>query len=149
MSFARVDKASLAWQDKLEPVKQSLEEAIAAAAGPPYRARKVAFHLPEFIDVVWNGGDSRDALGATVGQSLPNWGPVAAKNKGRTVAMANLYTNPDSVTSRARAASALLCAESMKNYSTAREASLVSTILHRGDTQSRARAGVPRPRQDR
>ena len=130
VSFARVDKASLAWQDKLEPVKQSLEEAIAAAAGPPYRARKVAFHLPEFIDVVWNGGDSRDALGATVGQSLPNWGPVAAKNKGRTVAMANLYTDPDSVTSRARAASALLCAESMKNYSTAREASLVSTILH-------------------
>ena len=64
-------------------------------AGPPYRARQVGFALPDFIDIVLNAGDSRSALGATIGQSLPNWGPVA-ESGGRTVAMTNLYTDPDS-----------------------------------------------------
>ena len=34
-----------------------------------------------------NAGDDRDPLGATIGQSLPNWGPVANEGRGRTVAM--------------------------------------------------------------
>ncbi len=35
------------------------------------------FKLPDFIDVVLNAGDQRNPHGATIGQSLPNWGPVA------------------------------------------------------------------------
>ncbi|MFO0670372.1 MAG: hypothetical protein U0235_12220 [Polyangiaceae bacterium] len=130
VSFARVSEASLAWQAKLEPVKQSMEEALAQTVPSDYRARKVTFHLPEFIDVVWNGGDSRDSIGATVGQSLPNWGPIPAKGRGRTVAMANLYTDEDSLASRKRAAESLLCASAMPYYPEGKEPGLVATILH-------------------
>lgn len=130
VSFARVSEASLAWQERLEPVKQSMEETIAKAIGTVYPARKVTFHLPEFIDIIWNGGDSRDAVGATIGQSLPNWGPVAAKGQGRTVAMANLYTDDDSLASRKRISSSLLCASTMPYYPEGREPGLVATILH-------------------
>ena len=77
-------------------------------AGAPYKARKVTFHLPDFIDIVVNAGDDRKPLGATIGQSLPNWGPVANEGRGRTVAMSNLYTDPDSLAARAAQAESLL-----------------------------------------
>ena len=96
LTFARINQGSQAWQDKLVPVQQEMEEAIAERAGAPYKARKVTFHLPDFIDIVVNAGDDRDPLGATIGQSLPNWGPVANEGRGRTVAMVNIYTDPDS-----------------------------------------------------
>ena len=81
-----------------------MEKALAVLAGPPYEAREVSFHLPDFIDIVLNAGDARAARGATIGQSLPNWGPVANEGRGRTVAMTNFYADPDSrdVTRRAR-----------------------------------------------
>ena len=85
-----------------------------ARAGKPYTARKVTFHLPDFIDIVINAGDDRDALGATIGQSLPNWGPVANEGRGRTVAMINLYTDPDSIAARRAQAESVLDAASMK-----------------------------------
>ncbi len=77
VSFARINPDSLNWQNKLEPVKGDMEKALAALAGPPYKARDVKFKLPDFIDIVLNAGDSRPPLGATIGQSLPNWGQVA------------------------------------------------------------------------
>ena len=40
-------------------VKGEMEGAIARLSGPPYKARKVTFHLPDFIDVVLNAGDAR------------------------------------------------------------------------------------------
>ena len=46
-----------------------------------YAARKVAFNFPDFIEIVLNAGDSRSALGAVMGQSLPNWGKVAQENR--------------------------------------------------------------------
>ena len=57
-------------------------------------------HLPDFIDIVINAGDDRNPLGATIGESLPNWGPVANEGRGRTVAMVNLYLDPDSIAAR-------------------------------------------------
>ena len=93
LTFARINQESLEWQRRLEPVKDDMEAALATLAGPPYKARQVGFALPDFIDIVLNAGDSRSALGATIGQSLPNWGPVA-ESGGRTVAMTNLYTDP-------------------------------------------------------
>ena len=47
-----------------------------------------------------NAGDDRNPLGATIGESLPNWGPVANEGRGRTVAMVNLYLDPDSIAAR-------------------------------------------------
>ncbi|MFH1809194.1 MAG: hypothetical protein ABIJ09_10655 [Pseudomonadota bacterium] len=96
VSFARINPALVEWQNKLTPLRQDMEQALAAQIGPPYKAREVSFALPDFIDIVLNAGDARNAFGATVGQSLPNWGPVSERGDGRTVVMTNLYSGPDS-----------------------------------------------------
>ena len=132
LTLSLINPGSLAWQAKLAPIQQDLENGLATLAGPPYVARKVNFHLPDFIDIVVNAGDDRGALGATIGQSLPNIGPVAEESRGRTVVMANLYTDPDSrAASRAKDA-ALLDAPSlaMLGDEAADAAGLLSTIAH-------------------
>ena len=130
LSFAKIDQGSKQWQAKLVPVQQEMEAAVAARAGAPYTARKVTFHLPDFIDIVINAGDDRTALGATIGQSLPNWGPVANEGRGRTIAMVNLFTDPDSREVRAAQAASVLDATSMKLYAGTPEPGLLTTILH-------------------
>lgn len=130
VSFARINQDSLRWQEKLGPVKADMEAALAKLAGAPYRARDVDFHLPDFIDIVLNAGDSRSPHGATIGQSLPNWGPVANEGRGRTVAMTNLYSDPDSVAQSRESASSVFCAETMKEYTDEQEPMLMSTVLH-------------------
>ena len=129
MTFARINQESIAWQKKLDPVKADMEAALARLAGPPYEARAVGFELPDFIDIVLNAGDSRSALGATVGQSLPNWGPVA-ESGGRTVAMTNLYTDPDSEAALLEQASSLLCKATMDRFDPAPRHLTLSTVLH-------------------
>jgi hypothetical protein len=130
LTFARINQASKAWQAKLVPVQQEMEAEIAKRAGAPYTARKVTFHLPDFIDIVINAGDDRDPLGATIGQSLPNWGPVANEGRGRTVAMTNINTDKDSMQARREQAESLFDAESMKLYVASPEPGLLNTILH-------------------
>ncbi|MCU0691065.1 MAG: hypothetical protein MUF54_06665 [Polyangiaceae bacterium] len=130
MSFARINEESLSWQKKLEPVQQELEDALAKHIGSPYKARKVTFHLPDFIDIVLNAGDARHPLGATIGQSLPNWGPVANEGRGRTVVMSNLYTDPDSVEARKEQAASMLTEPTMTQYTQKQGPDLLSTILH-------------------
>lgn len=130
VSFARINPDSLAWQDKLEPVKQDMEDVLADMAGKPYRARKVTFQLPDFIDIVLNAGDSRNPRGATIGQSLPNWGPVANEGRGRTVAMSNLYTDADSQASLTSLAESLLCKDTIAHFSADKTPQIMSTVLH-------------------
>jgi hypothetical protein len=130
LTFARVNSDSLAWQAKLVPVQQEMEKKIAARIGAPYAARKVSFHLPDFIDIVVNAGDDRNPFGATLGESLPNWGPLSASGRGRTVAMSNLYQDVDSHAIRRSQASSLLSADSMKAYVDSATPGLLSTILH-------------------
>jgi hypothetical protein len=130
VSFAKINQGSREWQSRLEPVKGEMEEAMAKLAGKPYTARKVDFHLPDFIDIIVNAGDSRDAFGATIGQSLPNWGPVANEGRGRTVAMVSLYTDPDSVNELEKVTKSLLCSESMKSFGREPTARLMGTVLH-------------------
>ncbi len=130
MSFARVNQDAVAWQQMLEPIKAQLEHAIAVLAGPPYKSGKTGFHLPNFIDIVLNAGDSRSALGATVGQSLPNWGPVANESRGRTVAMANLYTDPDSQAAFRTQVESLFCKDSAALVPTDPESLIMTTVLH-------------------
>lgn len=129
MTFAKINPDSLEWQNKLEPVKQAMEKEIAQLAGPPYREREVAFHLPDFIDIVLNAGDSRKPFGGTIGQSLPNWGPVA-KAGGRTVVMTNLYDDDDSRTALKDKAESLLCPDTMKLFTTDSEPMVMSIVLH-------------------
>ncbi|MGE0548410.1 MAG: hypothetical protein AB7O24_29855 [Kofleriaceae bacterium] len=130
VSFARINQASKEWQGKLAAVQQQMEDAVATYAGSPYKARKVTFHLPDFIDIVINAGDARDPLGATIGQSLPNWGPVANEGRGRTVAMTNINTDADSMAARRSQAESMFDAASIKLYAGTTEPGLVSTILH-------------------
>lgn len=130
LSFARINSGSKEWQAKLSPMKAEMESEIAALAGAPYTARDVSFKLPDFIDVVINAGDSRPPFGATIGQSLPNFGPVANEGRGRTVAMTNFYQDPDSLAASKKTAESLLCASVMPMYTQAPEPKLMSTVLH-------------------
>lgn len=130
VSFARIDAGSLVWQDKLTPLRQEMEDSLSALTGGVYKSRPVAFALPDFIEVVLNSGDSRPPMGATVGQSLPNWGKVAEENRRRTVVMTNLYEDPDSKKTARRKAAEMFDAEVLKSYPSDKEAGLVGTILH-------------------
>lgn len=129
-TFARINPDALSWQEKLTPVQQEMEARLAAVAGAPYQARQVSFHLPDFIDIITNSGDDRDAFGATIGQSLPNWGPVANEGRGRTVAMSNLYTDPDSLRDRFALAQSLFSESDAELLKDASGPGLLSTILH-------------------
>ncbi|MEI9953533.1 MAG: hypothetical protein WDO74_32265 [Pseudomonadota bacterium] len=113
LAFARINPDSVEWRKRLEPIKQELENDLARLAGKPYQARKVGFKLPDFIDIVLNAGDNRAPIGATVGQSLPNWGAVA-ETGGRTVTMTNLYTDDDSQKAMTERMSSLYCAATQK-----------------------------------
>jgi len=129
LTFAVVNAGGLVWQEKLDPHKQGMEKELAALAGPPYRERQVGFDLPEFIEIIANYGDARKTHGATVGQSLPNWGPVADAG-GRTVAMTNLFQDPASLASRKETISSLLCPATMKSWTAEPEPFLITTVLH-------------------
>ena len=107
-----------------------MEAFLAKVSGPPYEARTAGFHLPEFIDITLNAGDSRSPAGATVGQSLPNWGPVANEGRGRTVAMTNLYTDGDSRKTLESQASSLLCSATMKRFTSDPAPQVMGTVLH-------------------
>lgn len=130
VSFARIDAASLSWQDKLTPLRQEMEDSLAALAPKAYAARPVAFALPDFIEIVLNSGDSRPPLGATIGQSLPNWGKVAEENRRRTVVMTNLYEDPDSKITARQKAGEMFDAAVLESYPSDKEAGLIGTILH-------------------
>lgn len=130
VSFAHINQASLTWQKKLEPVKTEMEATLAKLAGAPYRPRNVTFHLPDFIDIIITAGDSRSALGATIGQSLPNFGRVANEGRGRTVAMANLYTDKDSDAAIAEQAGTLFCPGALPAGALANDLSMMTTVFH-------------------
>jgi hypothetical protein len=129
LQLARINPDSIAWQEKLEAHKAAMEQQIAKFAGPPYKARIVQFKLPDFIDVVLNAGDQRMPVGATVGESLPNWGPVAAAG-GRTVTMTNLYTDPDSRARSATLQSAVFCKASDALHVTTGKEDVLESLLH-------------------
>ena len=130
LAFALINQASLSWQQKLDPMRQTMEDSLAALIRKPYKSRKVTFHLPDFIDIIVNAGDDRDPMGATIGQSLPNWGKVADEGRGRTVAMSNLYTDPDSLSVDRQQAESILTKDSISRYPATKEPLLLSTILH-------------------
>ncbi len=129
MELARINPDSIQWQQKLEPLKNEMEQNLAALAGKPYKARQVNFALPDFIDVVLNAGDQRSASGATIGQSLPNWGPVTAAG-GRTVTMTNLYTDADSTSRKAEQQSSVLCKATFEAWPSTNTETVFNSLLH-------------------
>ena len=126
LQLARIDPSSLEWQKRLEPYRNDMEQALAALAGAPYTAREVKFTLPDFIEVALNAGDQRAPMGATVGQSLPNWGETPR----RTVVMTNLYADPDSLARRARTEASVFCAATNAKPGDAKRDDLIGSLLH-------------------
>ena len=129
LQLARINPESLEWRKKLDPLKNDMEKSIASMAGAPYKPRDVQFKLPDFIDVVLNAADQRPATGATIGQSLPNWGPVAEAG-GRTVAMTNIGTDADSQSQIRTQMSSLFCAATNAKATTGGKESLITALLH-------------------
>jgi hypothetical protein len=129
LQLARINPDSIEWQRKLDPMKADMENALAQMAGKPYKARDVRFKIPDFIDVVLNAGDQRSPSGATIGQSLPNWGPTAEKG-GRTVAMTNLYTDADSQATQAQLTSSVFCKNTNAVATTTPRETLIGSLLH-------------------
>jgi hypothetical protein len=129
LQLARINLASLEWQKKLEPVKGEMEKTLAGLAGAPYKARDVKFKLPDFIDVTINAADQRNPHGATIGQSLPNWGKTAEKG-GRTVVMTNLYTDADSRETLEKQVASLYCKDTFAGFTSEPNAALLSVVLH-------------------
>ena len=130
LSLARVDRSAVAWKKRLTALRSDMEKAIAKMIGAPYEARPVQFALPEFIEIVLNAGDSRSLIGGTAGQSLPNFGPVAQTSRGRTVAMGNLGSDPDSMAVLMIRNTSLFSTESMASYDPTPTASHLDIVLH-------------------
>jgi hypothetical protein len=129
VSFARIDPGSMALQKRLDALRVEMEQSLGRLA-PAYAPRNVRFRMPDFIEIVVNAGNSRHPIGATIGQSLPNWGKVAEEGRGRTVVMTNLYTDPDSQTVARAKAQRLLGPGTMARYSEDRRIALLDIILH-------------------
>lgn len=129
VSFARIDRGSLELQDRLSRLRTRMERSLGDIA-PAYRPRDVRFAMPDFIEIVVNAGNSKSPLGATIGQSLPNWGRVATEGRGRTVVMTNLYTDPDSRAMSREKAARMLDDATMADYTDDRRVALLDIILH-------------------
>jgi hypothetical protein len=130
LSLALIDQQSLVWQKKLSPLRDKMEKMVAAQIGAPYKAREVRFHMPDFIRMLLNAGDSRSPMGATIGQSLPNWGKVAQEGRGRTVVMTNLYGDADSLRIQREQAELLLAKDTYANFVDDSKPALMNTVLH-------------------
>src|SRR4029079_6220194 len=130
VSFGLINQGSVKWQQKLDPLKTEMENAIAELAGKPYAAREVKFKIPDFVDIAINAGDSRNPFGATIGQSLPNFGPVANGGHGGSLAAGEFYSDSDSLARQKMQAESLLCKTTMSTYTSDAEPMLMSTVLH-------------------
>ncbi len=130
MSFALIDKSSVELQKKLEPIRDEMEALLEKISENTYKARKVSFAMPDFIEIIMNAGDARSPLGATIGQSLPNWGKVAEEGRGRTVVMTNLYQDAQSKKMAREKASTLLTDDTLKYYTDDKLLSLIDIVLH-------------------
>jgi len=128
LTFARINEASLEWRHRIEPLKQKLEDEFARLAGKPYRPRQVRFNLPDFIDIVLTAGDSRPALGANGGQSLPNWGRVAERG-GRTMVVSN-PRDADGQKGWMERMGSVLCRGSMGGVTTDPKFDMLGVVLH-------------------
>jgi hypothetical protein len=107
-----------------------MEKELASLIGPSYNARRLNFHMPDFIDIVLNAGDSRKGLGATIGQSLPNWGTIAQEGRGRTMVTNNLYTDPESKRILHAQAASLLSHDAMTHACDEPRLQTLDIILH-------------------
>lgn len=130
LTFARINPESIEWQHKLDPLRRDMEAAIAGLAGAPYAARAVQFRLPDFLDIILNAGDARPPVDALVGQSLPNWGAVTEEGRSRTVAMTNLYTDPDSRAALRERTASVLCTSTLDPAAVEPAITNMITVLH-------------------
>lgn len=128
-SFARIDTSSLDLQKALDKLRTSMENSLGDLV-PEYKPRQVSFSMPDFIAIIVNAGNSRSPIGATIGQSLPNWGKVAEEGRGRTVVMTNLYLDDDSKRIAQAKASLMLTEPTLAYFAENQRVALIDIILH-------------------
>ncbi|MEZ4248167.1 MAG: hypothetical protein R3B99_08015 [Polyangiales bacterium] len=129
LTFARIDRDSLIWQDRLAPVRQSSRPRSPRSSPRLPSARRrlpsARLHRPSSRTSATTATPSARRSGRP-----PELGPVAEESRGRTVAMTNLYTDSDSLARRREVAASLLSPETFAVFSDDLEPGLVSTILH-------------------
>ncbi|HPM41336.1 MAG TPA: hypothetical protein PLY45_02740, partial [bacterium] len=130
VSFGKSDLSAVKWAEALVPLRQEMEDEFAKLVGDAYKTREVKFSFPDFVEIVLNSGDARHGLGATIGQTLPNWGKVAEENRRRIMVTTNIYTDPDSKRMAREKAATMMDSDSMRYLPDAREPALVNTMLH-------------------
>ncbi len=129
LQLGRINPGAAAWKEKLEPVKGELEKAVAALAGPPYKARPAQLSLPDFVDVVLSAGERRLPLDAHHGQSLPAWGPAAEKG-GHSAVMTNLGADADGQKVLQTQLEGLFCPVTMQRATTSPAPAQLTALLH-------------------
>ena len=128
-TFGRVDQDFKFWSKRIERLVPLFEKRLASLIGQGYRPRKVKTQTSEFIEILFNAGDSRHALGATLGQSLPNWGKVASERRGRTISMTNLTTGPEAIEQAKQKYQSAFCSNSVFRYGFNKQQQVLDTYL--------------------
>ncbi len=129
LTFAKVSSGSAKLKKVLFDHRQKLETQMASLIGTHYKPRTIGMKTPEFVEMIYNAGDSRHALGAVVGQTLPNWGEIAQKGR-RNWNATNFYTDPTSVENRKKRAKLFFVPRLLKILEDSQEASLRATVIH-------------------
>lgn len=129
LSFGRMSPDARSWQRKIGLFKQRMEDEVARLAGSAYGAREADFRLPDFVEIILNAGDTRRPLGAFIGQSLPNFGPLAEGGR-RTVAYTNLYGDPDSHAQLVEQAASAFCPDTFQGFTPDDESRIINTAFH-------------------
>ena len=98
VSFGLINQGSLKWQSKLDPLEDGDGEGARRAGRRAVQGARGELQAARTSSTSRSTPATRATpSGATIGQSLPNFGPVANEGRGRTVAMTNFYTDPDSI----------------------------------------------------
>lgn len=123
--LAKIDSKGAKLADGLAPFLQAMEDEISRLY-PLYEARKVNFEMPNTIEMIYRAGNHRSAMGATIGEKLPNF----SNDVSRMVVMTNYYGDSISRQTAIEKAGVIFTDDIAKNYAPDRDVSTFDTLLH-------------------
>jgi hypothetical protein len=123
--FAKIDTKGAKLADGLAPFLQNMEDEISRLY-PLYEARKVNFEMPNTIEMIYRAGNHRSAMGATIGEKLPNF----SNDVSRMVVMTNYYGDSVSRQTAIEKAGIIFTDDIAKTYAPDRDVSTFDTLLH-------------------
>lgn len=123
--LAKIDPKGAKLADGLAPYLQAMEDEISRLY-PLYKARKVIFEMPNTIEMVYRAGNHRPAMGATIGEKLPNFSNAVS----RMVVMTNYYGDPTSRQTAIEKAGIIFVDDIAQSYAPNKDVSTFDTLLH-------------------